>query len=259
MCAGVLLHRFATIDESVLHGRGREIPWVGVLMAVGALMLAALPPFTTFMGKSLLEAGSAEVGYGWLIAVFVIVSAVTGGALLRVVGCVFLGWGAAEGEHREQAQVAAEAVDETRGSRDHTPALMVVVPAVLLTAALALGLLPGAVPGVERFAAQFAEHQAYGAWVLHAQRVGLQLTAPNHVSAADYGYGALSTVGALLVAAYGLFGKRVLRRHREPGLRPIAGAVSLIRSLHSGHVGDYIAWWSAGVSLVGGLCLVTLR
>ena len=40
MCAGVLLHRFATIDEYDLHGRGRAIPVVGVMMAVGALLLA---------------------------------------------------------------------------------------------------------------------------------------------------------------------------------------------------------------------------
>src|SRR5205807_3189385 len=49
MCVGVLLHRFATIDEYDLHGCGRELPVLGVMMAIGALMLAALPPFTTFM------------------------------------------------------------------------------------------------------------------------------------------------------------------------------------------------------------------
>ena len=31
MCAGVLLHRFGTVDEYDLHGRGREMPVVGVL------------------------------------------------------------------------------------------------------------------------------------------------------------------------------------------------------------------------------------
>jgi hypothetical protein len=35
--------------------------------------------------------------------------------------------------------------------------------------------------------------------------------------------------------------------------------MDLIRGLHSGHIGDYIAWWSAGVSLIGGVCLITLR
>src|SRR5436853_6560662 len=65
MLAGVLLHRFATMDEYELHGCGREIRAVGVLLAVGGLLLAAVPPFTTFAGKSLLEASSSGAGYGW--------------------------------------------------------------------------------------------------------------------------------------------------------------------------------------------------
>ena len=59
MCTGVLLHRFATIDEFDLHGRGREIPFVGVLFVVGGLLLAGAPPFTAFAGKSLLESASS--------------------------------------------------------------------------------------------------------------------------------------------------------------------------------------------------------
>ena len=168
MCAGVLLHRFSTIDEYDLHGRGARLPVAGVLMAAGGLLLAALPPFTTFMGKSLLEEGtSANGGYGWLIAVYVFVSALTGGAVLRVTGRVFMGWGPTEGPHPEQARAAEEREDEIRGEQDRTPPLMLVVPAVLLVAVLVLGLLPGAVPGVERLAAQFVEHRAYAAWVLH--------------------------------------------------------------------------------------------
>jgi multicomponent Na+:H+ antiporter subunit D len=259
MCAGVLLHRFATIDEFDLHGRGREIPFVGVLMGIGALLLAALPPFTTFMGKSLLEAGSSAVGSDWLIAVFIIVSAVTGGTVLRVIGGVFLGWGRSEGGHRDQALAAEEPVDETRDTRARTPVLMVTVPAVLLAGALVVGLIPGAVPGVERYAAEFADHSAYAAWVLHGHHVAPPLIPPSHISASDYGYSALSVVGALAVAAYGLFGEQALNRRRVRKAHPVRATVNLIRGLHSGHIGDYIAWWSAGVSLIGGLCLITLR
>ena len=259
MCAGVLLHRFATIDEYELHGRGREVPMVGILMAIGALLLAALPPFTTFMGKSLFEEGASAVGYNWLIAVFIVVSAATGGAVLRVTGGVFLGWGPAEGRHPEQARAAEEDVDETRDVRDHTPVLMVIVPAVLLVAVLVLGLIPGAVPGVEHYAAQFVEHRAYATWVLHGQRVSLPALPPSHISASDYGYGALSTVGALLVAAYGLFGERAVNRRRVLTVYPLRNTVDAIRGLHSGHIGDYIAWWSAGVSVIGGVCLLALR
>lgn len=259
MCAGVLLHRFATIDEFALHGRGSELPIVGVLMGIGALLLAALPPFTTFMGKSLLEEGSSAAGYNWLIVIFIVVSAVTGGAVLRVCGGVFLGWGASEGQHQEQAEAAQEKVGEEWDERDHTPPLMVIVPAVLLLGVLVLGLIPGAVPGVERYAAQFVDHHAYAAWVLRSRHLAPPILPPSHISASDYAYSAASTVGALLVAAYGLFGERVVNpRLTLPG-HPLRRAVNLMRGLHSGHIGDYIAWWSAGASLIGGVCLIALR
>jgi multicomponent Na+:H+ antiporter subunit D len=211
------------------------------------------------MGKSLLEEGTSAAGYNWLIVIFIVVSAVTGGAVLRVCGGVFLGWGPAEGKHRGQAEAAEEDVDEERDEREHTPPLMVIVPAVLLVGVLVLGLIPGAVPDVERYAAQFVDHHAYAAWVLHGQHVALPVLPPSHISAADYAYSLASTFGALLVAAYGLFGEAVVNRRLRLPARPLVRTVNVIRTLHSGHIGDYIAWWSAGVSLVGGICLITLR
>lgn len=259
MCAGVLLHRFATIDEYDLHGRGRELPAVGVMIVVGALLLAALPPFTTFMGKSLLDEGVSAAHYNWLIAVFVVVSAATGGAVLRIAGRVFGGWGPREGPESAQHEAAQEQVDEERAERDHTPPLMLVVPAVLLLGALVVGLIPGAVPGVERFAAQFTRPGLYPAWVLHGARVSLPHVPPSHISASDYGYSVLSVLGAVMLAAVGLFG-RPLRQSLPKLVRTRAEAAShVLRGLHSGHIGDYIAWWSAGVSVVGGVCLVALR
>ena len=259
MCAGVLLHRFATIDEYELHGRGRDLPVVGVMMAIGALMLAALPPFTMFMGKSLLEEGASAVGYNWLIVVFVFVSAMTGGAVLRVTGRVFLGWGPTEGPNAIQAEAAHEEGEEETGPPPGTPPLMVLVPGVLLVGVLMLGLIPGAVPGVERFAAQFVEHRAYAAWVLHSVHVSVPVLPPSHVSAADYGYGAASVVGALITATLGLFGRPLRAGLPRAVSSPVTAAAEVLHGLHSGHIGDYITWWTAGVSVVGGVCLLALR
>ncbi|MHB8533275.1 MAG: complex I subunit 5 family protein, partial [Solirubrobacteraceae bacterium] len=132
MCAGVLLHRFATIDEFDLHGCGRELPMTGVLMAVGALLLAGVPPFSTFAGKSLLEASFSGAGAGWLIAVAIAVSALTGGAVLRVTGRVFLGLGPSEGPDPQQERTAREDVDELEDERGDTPKQMLIAPALLL-------------------------------------------------------------------------------------------------------------------------------
>ncbi len=253
MCAGVLLHRFATIDEYDLHGRGRALPLVGVLMVLGALLLAAIPPFTTFAGKSLLEESASDAGYGWLVPVFIVASALTGGTVLRVCGRVFMGWGAREGPHEDQARAAREEIEEERAPREQTPPLMVLVPAFLLLAALVVGLVPGAVPGVERVTAQFVEHRAYAGWILHGARVALPAVASSHIGASDVLFGVLSVAGAVAVAACGLWGERL---HLP---RVDRGPLEVLRDLHSGHIGDYIAWWSAGVSVIGGVCLLALR
>jgi multicomponent Na+:H+ antiporter subunit D len=259
MSAGVLLHRFATIDEYDLHGRGREVPFAGVLFGLGGLLLAAAPPFTAFAGKSLLEAAAKEHGYAWLIAVFIIVSAVTGGAVLRVTGRVFRGWGPNEGPDPAQARAARERVDEEREPRTHTPVLMLAVPAVLLLGAALAGLVPGMVPGVEVMAARFVNHAAYARWVLGPGHVHWPHVAASHIEAIDVVFGLLSVAGAVGCAAIGLLGRpwreSLPARVREPA----RAVVRTIRGLHTGHIGDYVAWWSAGASVLGGICLVALR
>jgi len=258
LCAGVLLHRFATIDEFELHGRGRELRAVGIAFALGGVLLAGAPPFTLFAGKSLIEAAASGSGYGWLIAVFTVVSALTAGAVLRVAGRVFLGWGPASGPDPQQARAARERVDELRDAREHTPPTIVAVPVALLAAAIAVALIPGAVPAIERAAARFTDHGAYAAWVLRGAGVHWPAIAPSHVSFDDVLYGLLSSGGALALAALALFGAP-LRASLPGSLRAwLASAVAGLRGLHSGHVGDYVAWWTAGASALGAVCLLAL-
>jgi hypothetical protein len=38
----------------------------------------------------------------------------------------------------------------------------------------------------------------------------------------------------------------------------VTAAVGGLRELHSGHIGDYIAWWTAGAALLGGSSLILL-
>jgi len=259
MICGVLLHRFRTVDEYDLHGRGREIPVAGVLFAAGGLLLAAPPPFTEFQGKSLIESAASDVGYGWLTAVFLVVSALTGGAVLRVAGRVFWGWGPAQGPDPQQARAAEERVDETREDRDHTPPLMLIVPGVLLAATVVAGLVPGAIPWVARSAAKFADHPAYATWVLHGHGVPWPPAPPTHVEGIDVVVGVLTVVAAFAVAGAGLFGRPLLARLPRDVHAGGRGLVLSLRGLHSGHIGDYIAWWTTGAGALGVACLLALH
>ena len=92
---GIIDHNLRDTDELRLAGRGRHLPWTAALLVAGALGLAGVPPFGTFLGKALLEEAALEAGRPWLIGLFVAVAALTSAALLRATGRVFLGLGGA--------------------------------------------------------------------------------------------------------------------------------------------------------------------
>ncbi|QNP74376.1 NADH dehydrogenase [Streptomyces roseirectus] len=136
-CAGALLNRYGSVDEHELHGCAREMRTVGVLCALAALGLAGLPPFLTGLGKAAVEE-SAGV---WLAPLYVVVPAITAGAVLRVTARVFWGLG---------PRPPGSAGAETTGSRERpetgrrlrgVPDSMTAVPALLIAAALVPGLL----------------------------------------------------------------------------------------------------------------------
>jgi hypothetical protein len=81
---------------------------------------------------------------------------------------------------------------------------------------------------------------------------------PSHISVADVVYSAGSVLGAVVLAAFGLFGRPLRRRVPVALAVPWLRALHTLRDLHSGHIGDYIAWWTAGTSLLGAICLLTL-
>jgi multicomponent Na+:H+ antiporter subunit D len=260
MLAGVLLHRFGTVDEFDLRGAGRGLPLIGALFGIGGLLLAAIPVATTFFGKSLLDGAAIDGHYPWLPAIFLISSICTGGAVLRVTGRVFCGWGA---ESRDdvvhQARPAREREPEETTSRNFTPPLMLIVPALLLLGATVIGLIPGVVPAIERAAARFTDHAQYIAWVLRGGSVRFPPAATTHIAAYDYLYGAAAALGAVALAAVALFGYPLKDRLPAVVLDPALGGLRVLRDLHSGHIGDYIAWWTAGAALLGGASLVVLR
>ncbi|WP_406474017.1 complex I subunit 5 family protein [Streptomyces platensis] len=243
-CVGILLDRFGSVDEPELHGKGRELPWVGALFGIGGLALAGLPPFGTALGKAVTE----EAAGGWATALFVTVSAATGGAVLRAGARVFLGLGPVAGSRAATADAAEETTGkaeepETRGGRlIRVPGSMLAVPAVLLAGALAVGLVPGLRTGTGQAADAFTDQAGYLAAVLHGRTTEPASTPPPHWSTAGVLWDLLATALAV--------GLALLAVRRPPGAEPARWTTPL-RRLHSGHVGDYVAWFLAGITLLG--------
>lgn len=255
-CVGILLDRFGSVDEPELHGRGRELPWVGALFGTGGLALAGLPPFGTALGKAVTE----EAVGGWATALFVVVSAATGGAVLRAGARVFLGpvpvagSGTAPSRPAGAADDAAadEAAEETTGKAEEpetsggrltrVPGSMLAVPAALLAGALAVGLVPGLRTGTGHAADAFTDQAGYLAAVLHGRATVPASTPPPHWSTAGVLWGLVATALAV--------GLALLAVRRPLGAEPARWTTPL-RRLHSGHVGDYVAWFLAGITLLG--------
>ena len=77
----------------------------------------------------------------------------------------------------------------------------------------------------------------------------------SHVKASAWLYGGVGTLGAIAVASLALFGGVLSERLPRGLVRPVGASLDALRKAHSGHVGDYVAWWTFGVSALGGLFL----
>ncbi len=249
LLAGLLLNRYESVDEHHLHGRARNAPLMAWLWVVASLALAGLPPFGTGLGKAISEEAARDSGYVYLVAVFVLVSAVTGGAALRVAGRVFFGLGPPPQEDPGDESTGEE---KSEAHISGVPTTMLVPIVVLLLGALLDGVLPSVRAAAEHAAAYFTQPGGYARAALDG--VGTPAPAPRkpNWTGPGLGLGFLSAALAVGVAALGVYARPIARR---AGIVARAGsrAFSVLRALHSGHVGDYVAWLMAGVATLAAL------
>jgi multicomponent Na+:H+ antiporter subunit D len=257
LLAGVILNRYASVDEVTLHGRGRDARVPAVLFAIGALALAGLPPFGTALGKAIGEDALSHAGYGFGPVLFVAVSALTGGAVLRAGGRIFLGLGPKP--HPRASETTGDEEQPEVGRRlERLPATMAIAIGGLLLGCLLTGCVPGVSRAVGQGAASFLDGSAYAAQALHAA-AATAAPLPSGISwtASGIALGLSSTALALGVAAVGLYGG-LLRKRFDRVLEPGARLMGGLHRLHSGHVGDYIAWLFVGTAAIIGLIGVPL-
>jgi multicomponent Na+:H+ antiporter subunit D len=226
---------------------------------LGGLGLAGLPPFGTFLGKALVEESAAALGYPWVTAVFVVASVLTGGAALRAAGRIFAGWGpiyeeisAPEGEQEEPEQ-------ETEEGHSRTPAVMLLPVVLLLLVGVLSGLAPDVAGQAETAAAHFQDRAAYAALVLDGQP-GEAYATFEHSGGSGKGLttGLASAAGAVGLALFALFRQRLPLDLSRPWRKLVVQPVAGLKALHNGHVGDYVAWLTIGVAVLGGICAYIL-
>ena len=251
---GIIDHHLHDVDERRLAGRGRHLPWLAALMVAGALGLAGMPPFGTFLGKALMEEAAVETGLPWLIGLFVVVAALTSAALLRATGRVFLG-------PRGGAEAAAtRSPDEAAVRHPHVHATQVVPAVGLLAGAVAVGLAPGLADAVQDAAGRFTDRPAYAAAVLRG--AGDLARAGAHPPLHLVGPALLAALSALLglgLALAALLPERLPPRLRGGVARAWGPVAATLRGLHNGSIGDSVTWLVVGMSTFGGLLVLVVR
>ena len=261
LCTGIVLHRLGSVNETWLHGRGRHLRVTGVVFTLAALGLADLPPFGTFLGKGYIDESTWAHGLQWVMPVFIACAILAGGAVLRVAGGVFYGLGDAPSEDPRMAEMAAEETTETSSGRQRTPLTMIIPPAVLVAAAIAVGLITRLGQVVQAAAIRFEDQAGYNATVLAgahiAHPVALAAAEPTGITLSDVLTGTGSVIGALILAFLALYWRRLplLRRGYEPG----AGLTGPIQRFQSGVVNDYVTWIVLGLACLGGALAFTIR
>ncbi len=260
---GILLNRFASVDENRLRGAGRRFPWLGLLFLTGGLALSGLPPFSIAQGKGLLEESAGRLGYSWVSPTLLVVSILTGGAVLRATGQIFLGLGPPQDT---DAGTPTREEKETKENYDRPPLVMLLPMAGLLLLALLTGLWPALEQQVQQAASRLEDQHAYAAAVLDGKERPQPPTpgadapgspAAPHVSGVFWGIAAAA--GAVLAALLALFPRWIPRRVRSCARSVGNPLLAGLRSLHSGNVADYVAWIVAGVAGMGGLLAFLTR
>ncbi len=255
VAVGIAQYRLAGVEEARLRGHGQRLWFPAAIFALGGLAVAGLPPFGPFLGHALVEDAAVRAGYGWIPAVMLVISVLCGAAVLRTGASVFLELGPAP--RRGTSGGGADEESEVETDRPHTkiPLLLATPAAVLLAAGLAWGVIPGLSRSLAGAAARFTDHSGYQSAVLSGVaaggRAGPAVPGSTGPTTASYLYG----LGAVL-AAVGLAGVALyVERLPQPAARALAG----LRAVHSGRIGDYVAWLSVGVATIGGAFALTLR
>jgi multicomponent Na+:H+ antiporter subunit D len=255
VCVGTVQHLFGSVDELRLYGRARALRVTGPLMAVLALALASLPPFGPWLGKAVIDDAARDAGAGWVVAVFVVASILTGATVLRATARVFAGIGPREDPAIVDTPAPDEVDAELRFPHGRVPPTMTIPALALAVGGLGIGFVPGLRASFEGAGQPFVDRAGYAATVLHgeAMREGGALSLAPGLS--DVLVGIFTAACACGLAYLSLAPPRP-RLHRL-GLAT-GRAIAWLRPLHSGYVGDYVTWLVTGAAVLGGVFAVTL-
>lgn len=249
--SGILLHRTKTVDESELHGRGRGMLWAGLVFFLGAAGLAGIFPSGLSIGDDLIHESAKQIGFEWLEWVSFFAAGITAAAVFRVAVRVFLGWGS-PASHQSGAAPKEEEKPETESGHDRTPVWMWAPTLAMVLGGLLIGVAPGLRPGTLQAASRFEDANAYAARVL--QGTPVRSPAPEEEKTQEPWVGLFILAVAAIVSL-----AHVKSKGFRESVKPLIAPLRALHGLHSGHVGDYVAFLTFGLAAFGLVCIFTFQ
>jgi multicomponent Na+:H+ antiporter subunit D len=228
--------------------------FTAALFILGACGLAGVAPFGTLLGESMISSAAKEFHQGWLIYIFMFAEVITAAAVLRATFRIFFGWGK-PAPTDESSEV--EELPETEKQPGGTPTLMFAPAAALILLGVCITFIPQLRSVAHANASEFMNQTAYAREVLDSAQLASPQPQPAEALASSIIRSSLAALLALLLALGTVFRDKFgailnFTRRLEIGN-------SMLRQVHSGHPGDYVAWLTFGTALLGGMFVWWLR
>src|SRR4051812_18123554 len=250
MACGILLVTRSAIDEFRLKGRGRGLPVVTVAWFASALALASPPFVGTFTGHALIDDAATVDGYWWVPVVLAFATIGSTAAIVRSGLRVFVGIG------EDEDPLLSDQPPESEGPGERPNlTLMQVVTIAFAVVGLAIGALPSLAERAQEAAERFVDHADYAKVVLDHASPAAVPSGEWKTTTTSVVWSLVTFFGSAIVGTLSLYRARLPERVSGVMLRVLAP----LRAVHSGHIGDYIAWLTFGTAVIGGLFAVTIR
>ena len=254
LTSGILLHRLRAIGERSLFAKGKMLRWTAALWFLGALGLAAAPPFLLMAGEAGISKAAEQMSLTWISGICMLGGMLTSAATLRIGMHTFFGWGT-EPITDEAAEVGE--LPETASEDQHIFSHQFVPAAISISIPIALLLAPNWLGVFRNASAVFTRQSAMLHLIYLGGPVTGQLPAWSEALGSSAARGTIAFFLAILLACTSVFRVRLKRFFRigpflESGLRPL-------RLMQSGHPGDYVLWLTIGLAVIGMASVVLLR
>ena len=223
---------------------------LAVAWFIAALALASPPFLGTFTGHALIDDAASVEGYWWVPLVVAVATIGSTAAIIRVGLRVFLGFG--DSDDPLLSDQPAEGPPPQERPR---VGLMVGVTLVLAIGALCTGAWTGLAARAMEAAHTFTTQLSYQHAVLDHRPAEPVPPGAWRTTTESLVWSLVTLVGSVALG----FGSTVRDRLPRAVTDAIGRAFAPLRAVHSGQVGDYVAWLTFGTAVIGGLFAITIR